>query len=80
MALRGQWSNPMQVQVKMKTTVVCQYGTFKTGDVLRTDAAFAKHLVEDCSAAEYVTAPKQTEAPKQAEEKPQAAPVKKGRK
>jgi hypothetical protein len=44
----------MQVQVKMKTTVVCQYGTFKTGDVLRTDAAFAKHLVEDCSAAEYV--------------------------
>lgn len=34
-----------------------RYGTLESGDLLRTDAAFAKHLVEDCAAAEYVTAP-----------------------
>lgn len=32
-----------------------RYGTLNTGDVLRTDAAFAKHLVDDCAAAEYAT-------------------------
>jgi len=30
-----------------------RYGTLESGDILRTDAAFAKHLVEDCRAAEY---------------------------
>lgn len=37
--------------------ITSQYGTLKTGDILRTDAAFAKHLVEDCAAAKYVNAP-----------------------
>ena len=32
------------------------YGTLQPGDMLRTDAAFARHLVEDCAAAEYITA------------------------
>jgi hypothetical protein len=48
------------VAVKIKgTTITARYGTLGTGDILRTDAAFAKHLVEDCKAAEYVqpTAP-----------------------
>jgi hypothetical protein len=27
------------------------------GDILRTDAEFAKHLVEDCGAAKYRDAP-----------------------
>jgi hypothetical protein len=30
-----------------------QYGTLNTGDVLRTNPEFAKHLVEDCGAAHY---------------------------
>ena len=43
------------VQVKIKGTVVTsRYGTLASGDVLRTDAAFAKHLVEECQAGEYV--------------------------
>lgn len=45
------------VQVKIRGTVVtARYGTLVSGDLLRTDAAFAKHLVEDCGAGEYVTA------------------------
>lgn len=44
------------VQVKIKGQVItAQYGILNTGDILRTDAAFAKHLVEDCAAAEYVS-------------------------
>jgi hypothetical protein len=36
--------------------ITAQYGTLSTGDILRTDAAFAKHLVDDCNAAKYVQA------------------------
>lgn len=44
------------VEVEILGSVVTQqYGTLKTGDILRTDAAFAKHLVEDAFAAKYVT-------------------------
>lgn len=32
-----------------------RYGTLSAGDVLRTDADFAKHLVDDCRVAEYAT-------------------------
>ena len=39
-----------------------QYGVLSTGDVLRTDAAFAKHLVEDCGAAKYRTEPVESPA------------------
>lgn len=43
--------------------VTHQYGTLNTGDVLRTDEAFAKHLVEDCAAAKYrVCAPVDADA------------------
>ena len=42
------------VEVEILGSVVTQqYGTLKTGDILRTDAAFAKHLVEDAFAAKY---------------------------
>lgn len=45
------------VEVKIKSTVVTvRYGSLSSGDILRTDAAFAKHLVEDCGAADYVVA------------------------
>ncbi len=36
--------------------ITAQYGTLSTGDILRTDAAFAKHLVDDCNAAKYTQA------------------------
>ena len=46
------------VTVKIKGLVTTsRYGALSTGDLLRTDAAFAKHLVEDCAAADYVNKP-----------------------
>ena len=45
-------------QVTVKITgqaITSRYGTLNTGDILRTDTEFARHLVEDCSAAEYDT-------------------------
>ena len=52
-----------QVQVKIRGMVMThRYGTLSAGDVLRTDAAFAKHLVEDCAAAEYIVAPASVQA------------------
>lgn len=44
-----------QVKVKIRGIVATQrYGTLETGDILTTDEAFAKHLVEECGAGEYV--------------------------
>lgn len=46
---------PELVQVKIKGTVITsRYGTLSSGDILRTDADFAKHLVEECGAGDYV--------------------------
>lgn len=43
------------VRVKITGLVITnRYGTLSAGDILRTDAAFAKHLVEDCRAAEFI--------------------------
>ncbi|WP_041742289.1 hypothetical protein [Collimonas fungivorans] len=43
------------VQLKIIGLVIThRYGTLSSGDILRTDAAYAKHLVEDCGAAEYI--------------------------
>lgn len=43
------------VEVKIRCTVVTsQYGTLESGDILRTNAEFAKHLVEQCAAGDYV--------------------------
>lgn len=50
------------VKVKIKGTVITnQYGTLTDGSILATSAEFAKHLVDDCSAAEYI---KRVEKPK----------------
>lgn len=52
-------------EVEITTTVVtAEYGTLTSGAVLRTGAAYAKHLVEDCAAARYTTEPPAAEAPK----------------
>lgn len=42
--------------VKVNITVqaiTARYGTLSIGDSVRTDAAYAKHLVEDCMCGEY---------------------------
>ena len=45
------------VQVQITTTAVTScYGTLVSGAILRTDPTFARHLVEDCNAAEYIDA------------------------
>jgi hypothetical protein len=57
------------VEVEMLGQVIThQYGVLNGGDVLRTSAEFAKHLVEDCGAARY----RQKEA--EAEPEPLARP------
>ena len=44
------------VTVKIKGLVnTSRYGALSSGDLLRTDPEFAKHLVEECGAGEYVT-------------------------
>lgn len=35
--------------------MTAQYGTLQAGDILRTSEEFAKHLVDDCSAAKYTS-------------------------
>ena len=45
------------ILVRIKGIVTtAQYGTLSEGTLLRTNEAFAKHLVEEAFAAEYVTA------------------------
>jgi hypothetical protein len=64
-----------QVQVKIKGIVATQrYGTLESGDILRTDADFAKFLVEDCQAADYLDA---QAAPAEPAEAPPKAAAKK---
>lgn len=45
------------VKVKILGQVVTQYGTHRTDDILTVSEAFARHLVVDVQAAEYVKAP-----------------------
>ena len=43
--------------VRLKITAsldTSRYGAMSYGDILRTDAAYAKHLVDDCKAAVYI--------------------------
>lgn len=62
------------VEVEILTqTVTQQYGVLSQGDILRTSPEFAKHLVEDASAAKYTKAKKAdaeaSEDPKPAKKK-----------
>lgn len=57
------------VEVEILTqTITSQYGVLSAGDILRTSPEFAKHLVEDASAAKYTT--KAKAEPKVAESPP----------
>ncbi len=67
------------VQVRITSTVVtAPYGTLMPGTILRTSPAYAKHLVEEASAAKYLealpedeAAPEQNDAPAQKRAKKQ---------
>lgn len=49
-----------QVRVKIKGIVVTsRYGTLSSGQIVRTDAEYARHLVEQCHAGEYLDVVKQ---------------------
>lgn len=42
------------VQIRIKRTIdTSRYGALSSGDILRTDAAYAHHLVADLDAAMY---------------------------
>ena len=54
----------MQVEVEILVqTITAQYGALSQGDILRTSAEFAAHLVDDCGAAKYCKAGAETEVP-----------------
>ena len=54
------------VEVKITSTVVtAPYGTLMPGTILRTRPSYAKHLVEEASAAKYLEALPEDEAPEQ---------------
>ena len=67
----------MLVEVKILASVITnQYGALSAGDILRTSPQFARHLVEDCKAAEYTAAATaapatKTPAPRKSKEKQQ---------
>lgn len=49
------------VRLKITATVItARYGALSPGDMLNTDLAFAKHLVDDCKAAKFVDAANQS--------------------
>ena len=46
------------VKIRITSTVVtAPYGTIMPGTILRTDAEYARFLVESCQAGEYVKTP-----------------------
>lgn len=65
------------VQVRIKRLVgTSRYGWLETGDMLRTTAAYARHLVEDVAAAEYVIKPEKAKK----QQKTAAKPATRGKK
>lgn len=66
------------IKVKITGTVVtAQYGTLSSGDVLTTNEDFAKHLVEECAAAEYLTEVKEQSVSRASAERQPAGKSKK---
>ncbi len=51
------------IQIKITGTVfTSQYGALQKGDILRISEVEAAHLVNECSAAEYIAPPAQEAA------------------
>lgn len=50
-------------KVKIKiTTITQQYGVLGDGDILACSDEFAKHLVEECKAGDYLEVPEEVKA------------------
>lgn len=66
------------VQLRIKRTIdTSRYGSLSSGDSLRTDEAYARHLVQDLDAATYAKQPaapaeppRRTRKPKTSKEQP----------
>ncbi|MFC7518699.1 hypothetical protein ACFQUU_27180 [Herbaspirillum sp. GCM10030257] len=64
------------MQTKVKMTRLCVspvFGNMGEGDVIKCDAEFAKHLVDELKVAEYVTSEGDTTTEATSEQKPVAA-------
>ena len=58
------------VQVEITAQLFTQrYGALSSGDILRTDIAFAKHLVDDCKGAKFIDVPESDHEVKKAKGK-----------
>lgn len=67
-----------QVEVEiLSQTITSQYGVLSAGAILRTDAKFAAHLVDDCMAAKYTKAKSKAEPAAPAPAAPAPAKAKK---
>jgi hypothetical protein len=65
--------NNMPEQVELEITTLCsthRYGNLAPGDILRTDAAYARPLVDEARAAKYITARPAAESPALPAQKP----------
>lgn len=66
-----------QVQVEITgLAITSRYGTLTTGTLLNTDAAYAKHLVEDAVCAKYTSVKRAAPVPAPAPAPLRAAKVK----
>ena len=55
----------MTTQVKIIRTIATEkYGSLSDGDILRTNREFAKYLVDECNAAQYIGNPQQPQGAK----------------
>lgn len=63
------------VEVEIVTQVItARYGTLSTGDILKTDQAYADHLVNDCKGAKWPEPKAAPAAPEDASQPPAEAP------
>lgn len=55
--------------------ITARYGSLSTGDILRTDRAFAEHLINDCNGAKWPEQKVHAQPPQFAAEPPSAEVV-----
>ena len=72
-------SEQIEVEILVQT-ITAQHGVLSAGAILRTNAAFAAHLVDDCAAARYTKAKAAAPEPVKVEQPEPAKPAKKNAK
>jgi len=63
----------VEIRITAWQVSTARYGVLTNGDVLRTDAAFARLLVEVCAAAEYTGTQTTAPAPAAVAKRPRKA-------